>query len=223
MMINFLVSSHISSHKKHAEKLIKSLLKCGVKNDQILVVVGGAEFEQTIRKNNITYAYVNHNSYDHTGLIYLLESNNTNPWWWVLHDTTEVGSNFLNLIAKRGCTHDHIAIGDEGWLNMGLFSLKFITECKNYILSLKNCSKLRAILSERVYPKLTESSSYCGRHGFSFLAHRDVYGDGVIRRVIYYPEIDLYKYQSFYIEKKETLEYLRSQELGPKNYLSTSM
>jgi hypothetical protein len=140
-----------------------------------------------------------------------------------LHDTTEVGSNFLNLIAKRGCTHDHIAIGDEGWLNMGLFSLKFITECKNYILSLKNCSKLRAILSERVYPKLTESSSYCGRHGFSFLAHRDVYGDGVIRRVIYYPEIDLYKYQSFYIEKKETLEYLRSQELGPKNYLSTSM
>jgi hypothetical protein len=99
---------------------------------------------------------------------------------------------------------------------MGLFSIEFLHEIRNYVLSLKNCSKLRAILSERIYPRMTHSGGYCPSCGFGAIDHRDVYGDKVIRRVLYYNDLDLYKYQGFYLENQTTIEYLRGQEIQRK-------
>ena len=212
----FVISSHVSSETIAVPKLVKSLLACGVPPEDILVVVGGSKKESVTVRKGIKTAFVTHNSYDHTGLIYLLESEETHPWWWAMHDTTEAGKDFYQQILSVGPTHEHIAVGGEGWLNMGLFSLEFLKRIRAYVLSLKNCSKLAAILSERVYPRLTQSGSYAPQGHFTFLEHRDVYGDGAIRRVIYYKAIDLYKYQSFYLEKKQTLDYLRSQEIRQK-------
>ena len=212
----FLISSHTSSVSKCAPRLLKSLIKCGVDPQDILVVVGGSTKEASEERLGVPHVYVTHNSYDHTGLIHLVESGLDYPWWWVMHDTTEVGPEFYQKILSFGPARPHIAVGAEGWLNMGLFSIAFIREASHYILSLKNCSKLRAILSERVYPCLTRSTSYAPKDGFELLDHRDVYKDGVIRRVIYYPALDLYKYQNFYLEKKQTLDYLKSQEIDRK-------
>jgi hypothetical protein len=212
----FVISSHVSSVSRCASKLVNSLLKCGIDARDILVVVGGSEAAFKDVRQGVEYAYVMHNSYDHTGLIYLTESEQDHPWWWAMHDTTEAGPEFYQKILAFGPKRPHVAVGGEGWLNMGLFSLSFLQEARHYVLSLKNCSKLRAILSERVYSNLTRSASYAPKDGFTFLDHRDVYGDGVIRRVIYYPALDLYKYQSFYLEKQQTMDYLKSQELERK-------
>lgn len=212
----FVISSHVKSVSKCAQKLLKSLMKCGIDPKDVLVVVGGSNSEFTNVRRGITYAHVTHNSYDHTGLIYLIESNQDHPWWWAIHDTAEAGPEFYQKVLAFGPERPHVAVGGEGWLNMGLFSMQFLHEARHYVLSLKNCSKLRAILSERIYPNLTKSTSYAPKDGFEFLDHRDVYGDGVIRRVIYYSELDLYKYQNFYLEKKQTMDFLKSQEIERK-------
>ncbi len=210
------VASHVNSEPIAVPKLVKSLIESGVPSEDILVVVGGCGKEGETQRYGVRLVFVTHNSYDHTGLIYLLESNEAYPWWWSMHDTTEAGKDFYRKICAVGGTYEHIAVGEEGWLNMGLFSMDFLQRVKAYVLALKNCSKLAAILSERVYPRLTQSSSYAPRGHFTFLDHKDVYGDGAIRRVIYYQAIDLYKYQSFYLEKQQTLDYLRSQEITRK-------
>ena len=219
----FIISSHVSSFEKAVPKLVKSLIKSGVDKSNIIVVVGGADECKEKLSNGVKTHYVNHNSYDHTGLIFLLESDEDHEWWWSMHDTTEVGPGFYQKIIKYGAKNEHVSVGEEGWLNMGLFSIKFLKRIRHYVLSLKNCSKLSAILSERVYPRLTRSSSYSSAGDFIFLDHRNVYSDGVIRRVIYYEAIDLYKYQSFYLEKQQTLEYLKNQEIDRKFRLEKSM
>jgi hypothetical protein len=187
-------------------------LQNNIKPSDILVVVGGDDSEKTFAINGINYAHVTHNSYDHTGLIYIIESNCQHPWWWSLHDTVEVGPSFYKTVLDRGPANPHISIGEEGWLNMGLFSLDFLTQSKNYILSLKDCSKMRAILSERMYTRLTQSGFYAPRCTYQMKDHKDIYGDGVIRRIIYYPGIDVYKYQGFYLEKQQTIDFLRGEE-----------
>ena len=69
---------------------------------------------------------------------------------------------------------------------------------KNYILSLKNCSKIRAILSERVFTRLENydyfiNDSDCIRT----LENENIYNDDKKRNVLYFKGLDFYKYQSY--------------------------
>jgi hypothetical protein len=93
---------------------------------------------------------------------------------------------------------------EEGWLNMGLFSKDFIEKNKNYILSLKNCNKMQAILSEQMYSRMGDPSFINSRARTQLKGKTDVYNDGVERLIIYFADLDLYKYQSFHYNSENT-------------------
>lgn len=209
--LKFAISSHVGNPSAFTENLLESLRTSGVKSKDIVVVCGGAKSEESVLKNGVDHRYVTHNSYDHTSIVYLVESGAEHPWWWVMHDTTEAGPDFLKRIQARGATHPHIALMREGWMNQGLFSIEFLQEIRHYVLRLKNCSKLRAILSERVYPRLTMSAYY--EEEPVLLDRRDVYGDGDIRSAIHFPSIDFVKYQKHFIDSMMTRSFLNSQQI----------
>lgn len=207
--IKFVINTYINQNKYIYEKLVKSLIANNIDAKNIYLVIGGCEEEKS-EINLINYHYVKHNSYDHTGLIEIIDKNIISDYWFVLHDTCSVGPNFYSKLMKKSFS-EHNPILEEGWLNMGLFSQDFIDKNKKYILSLRNCDKMQAILSEKMYPRLGKSHYLNSRNDYDLQSTFDVYGDGIERSVVYFPEIDLYKYQTYYHNSDISIKLFESK------------
>lgn len=190
----FIISSHISSYKHALPKLIESLIRNDISEKNIISVVGGCESK--FQKDNIIFA--DHNSYDHTAIIEIIESELQSKYWFALHDTCEAGPDFFLKLSEYRITKPYIALTEMAWMNMGLFSNQYIQKNKDYILSLKNCSKVRAILSERVYSRLDDYTWFGLQEGHQRIRDcKNIYNDEKKRDVLYFPFLDLYKFQSY--------------------------
>lgn len=187
-----MISSHISTYEKCATRLISSLVASGVKENNIYVTIGGSVKDEI--SNKIIYA--SHNSYDHNGILEIINNNLQSKYWFLTHDTCEAGLEFYHLLSKTPITKNYTAITEKAWLNMGLIDHQFINENKNYIKSLQNCSKKRAILSERVFSKISDYSSFGKQIDVEIIRDCKIYNDGKERITLYFPFLDYYKFQS---------------------------
>lgn len=66
----------------------------------------------------------------------------------------------ISKMPHKKLGYELVTITEAGWWNMGLYSWDFIEKNKHYFLSLKDCTKSQAILSERFNNRLTENLSY---------------------------------------------------------------
>ena len=140
--LRIVISSYKTSYQNSGKKLIESLVQSNAFNsDQIYLVIGGYEKKENFKYLNCKAIKVNHNSYDHTGLIEIIESGEQSKYWFSTHDTCIAGPNFLSSLLKCKVNKDFVAMTEMGWLNMGIFSQSFLQKNKSFILSLKNCSK----------------------------------------------------------------------------------
>lgn len=199
-MDNFkiVISSHINSYQKIAPLFIESLLRVGLSPEKVLLVVGGNNSKSKSSFLNCEAVFVDHNSYDHTGLIEVIEGNHKSDYWFASHDTCIAGTDFINFLQKYKPKKDYVSMTDMGWLNMGLFKNSYLDRNKDYILSLKNCSKIRAILSERVYTRLEDFDFFVpDSNCIRMLENENIYKDNKKRNVLYYKGLDFYKYQSY--------------------------
>jgi len=94
----------ISSHKKFVNKttplLISTLLKSGIKNEDIYVFCGGFEENKNFIKDGINCYTVTHNSYEYTSYIEILE-NKLDYNWFLMHDTCYVGPDFKKTSLRK--------------------------------------------------------------------------------------------------------------------------
>jgi hypothetical protein len=220
--LRFCISTHVSDMHRSVPVITNSLFRNGIKPDQIHIVSGGFDSPQTLEINRVKINCVTHNSYDHTALIDVVENNVPGWWWFVMHATAEVGPRFVERILEKGLDCEHIAVLEYGWLNMGLMSRSFIEKNSNYILNLKNCSKMQAILTEQMYWRMAETRDYYNEVNPKIYAgSRDVYQDGIQRQILYLDGCDLYKYQAYHIIQERTQRLLsenivQSSDLIPK-------
>lgn len=199
-MDNFkiVISSHIKSYQTIAPLFIESLIRSGLSIEQILLVVGGNDSKSKSSFLNCKTVFVDHNSYDHTGLIEVLEGNHKADYWFSSHDTCIAGYEFVDFLKKYKPQKDYVSMTDMGWLNMGLFKKSYLERNKGYIFSLKNCSKIRAILSERVFTRLEDFDYFVSDYNcIRTLENENIYKDDKKRNVLYFKGIDFYKYQSY--------------------------
>ena len=199
-MDNFkiVISSHINSYQKIAPIFIESLFRGGLSPKQILLVIGGNEYKSNSLFLDCETVFVEHNSYDHTGLIEILESNHSSDYWFSSHDTCIAGNNFVSFLNNYKPKKDYVSMTDMGWLNMGLFKNTYLERNRKYILSLKNCSKIRAILSERVFTRLEDFDYFVPDYNcMRTLENENIYKDDKKRNVLYFKGMDFYKYQSY--------------------------
>ena len=194
----FVITSHIKSYQKTTPLLINSLTRNGFSEDNILIIIGGNNFKSSSYFLNCETIFVDHNSFDHTGLIEIIEGNHKSDYWFASHDTCIAGPRFIDFLYSYQPKKDYVSMTDMGWLNMGLFKNTYLQRNKDYILSLKNCSKIRAILSERVFTRLEDFDYFT--HDFKCirtLENENIYKDDKKRNVLYFKELDFYKYQSY--------------------------
>ena len=199
-MDNFkiVISSHIKSYQKTVPLLINSLTRNRFDSKKILVVIGGNETRSESTYLDCQTVFVDHNSFDHTGLIEILEGNHKSDYWFSSHDTCIAGPKFVDFLSNYNPKKDYVSMTDMGWLNMGLFKNSYIERNKKYILSLKNCSKIRAILSERVFTRLEDYDYFIKDHNcIRSLENENIYNDDKKRNVLYFKTLDFYKYQSY--------------------------
>jgi hypothetical protein len=192
------ISSHIKSYQKTATTFINSLTRNNLNTKNILLVVGGNEERYESTFLNCQTVFVDHNSFDHTGLIEILEGNHKSDYWFSSHDTCISGPKFINFLSSYKPKKDYVSMTDMGWLNMGLFKHSYLERNKQYILSLKNCSKIRAILSERIFTRLEDYDFFIKDHDcIRSLENENIYNDDKKRNVLYFKGLDFYKYQSY--------------------------
>jgi len=192
------ISSHIKSYQKTATTFINSLTRNNLNTKNILLVVGGNEVRYESTFLNCQTIFVDHNSFDHTGLIEILEGNHKSDYWFSSHDTCISGPKFINFLSSYNPKKDYVSMTDMGWLNMGLFKHSYLERNKQYILSLKNCSKIRAILSERIFTRLEDYDFFIKDHDcIRSLENENIYNDDKKRNVLYFKGLDFYKYQSY--------------------------
>lgn len=192
--IKFVISTCCFYEEKSLDRLLDSLIASGVPSESILVVSGGWGVASNCVKNGINYHRVTHNSFDYTGLIDVLETDNHSDYWFLLHDTCEVGSLFydhLLLFPKSG--YEHVCIDNKGYTNIGLYSWDFLQKSKEYILRLKDCNKQRAMSSEQFLYKNGISANFGGQLWLMGLGN--IYGTDVYRHILYYSGLEVYKYQ----------------------------
>jgi hypothetical protein len=185
--------------------LLPSLIqRNGIDPRQITVVVGGADKVWDEVCDQVHYRYVTHNSFDHTGLIEVIESDLEGEYWCALHDTCEAGPRFYEAICTFDPDLEHTSIDRDGWMNMGVFSGDFLRGNAAYILSLKNCSKTRAMLSERLYMHMGFSGSI-ERTPYRIMGEKQPYPGSNLRKVIYFEAADLYKYMANHTQRQKEI------------------
>ena len=160
--------------------------------------IGGNESKSNSLFLDCETVFVEHNSYDHTGLIEILEGNHSSDYWFSSHDTCIAGNDFVSFLNNYKPKKDYVSMTDMGWLNMGLFKNTYLERNRKYILSLKNCSKIRAILSERVFTRLEDFDYFVPDYNcIRTLENENIYKDNKKRNVLYFKGLDFYKYQSY--------------------------
>lgn len=199
-MDNFkiVITSHIKSYQTTVPLLINSLTRNNFYSEKILLVIGGNENKSESTYLNCQAVFVDHNSFDHTGLIEILEGKHKSDYWFSSHDTCIAGPNFIKFLRNYKPKKDYVSMTEMGWLNMGLFKNSYLERNKEYIFSLKNCSKIRAILSERVFTRLEDYDYFIRDNNcIRSLENENIYNDDKKRNVLYFKGLDFYKYQSY--------------------------
>ncbi len=199
-MNNFkiVITSHIKSYQKTVPLLINSLTRNNFDSEKILLVIGGNENKSESTYLNCQTVFVDHNSFDHTGLIEILEGKHKSDYWFSSHDTCIAGPNFIKFLRNYKPKKDYVSMTEMGWLNMGLFKNSYLERNKEYIFSLKNCSKIRAILSERVFTRLEDYDYFIRDNNcIRSLENENIYNDDKKRNVLFFKGLDFYKYQSY--------------------------
>jgi hypothetical protein len=192
------ITSHIKSYQTTVPLLINSLTRNNFDSDKILLVIGGNEKKSESTYLNCQAVFVDHNSFDHTGLIEILEGKHKSDYWFSSHDTCIAGPNFIKFLKNYKQKKDYVSMTEMGWLNMGLFKNSYLERNKEYIFSLKNCSKIRAILSERVFTRLEDYDYFIKDNNcIRSLENENIYNDDKKRNVLFFKGLDFYKYQSY--------------------------
>ena len=156
-MLKIAISTYITNESTTVSRLVKQLTNdTPISPKDVYVFSGGQSASSLDTKYGVNYLACDHNSYDHTSLIGILDNQLENHWWFVMHDTCGVGPRFSQKLNEVGRRDSHVALLEEGWLNMGQFSPEFLESARNYILSLRNCTKMQAIFSEKMYRRFSK-------------------------------------------------------------------
>lgn len=201
----FAIAATKANVKSTLPILIPSLLRSGIPMHAIHVFIGGCSCFRVVQRDNINVYEADHNSFDFTPLISIVEHNVYSPrYWFLLHDTCKVGPNFHKLVCGFKGSPLKIALKKSPSMNMGLYSDEFLLGNKEAVLSLKNTDFS------------AESLAYWKRWGVEnedFLLWRlggepevypngnmwfvydtlNWYGSNIERRTEYYIGLDLYK------------------------------
>jgi len=205
--VKIAIGSNENFYKKTIPVIVLSLLKAGIKRSNIIVFVAGSKKSHQTVEGNIQFRFLDHNSFENSAFIDIVESELTSKFWFFIHDTCKVGNNFKKVMLDVPEHVEKVALRSFPSMSIGLYSHDYILQHKQKILSVKNTShdpkslvkrKLWGIPNEDLFLWLTEpEKTYCYNLGVCHIIdNKNWYGERTKRFTEYYPNLDLYKNKS---------------------------
>jgi hypothetical protein len=157
-------------------------------------------------ENGINVYQTDHNSIDFTGLISVLDLNLYSDYWFLLHDTCEVGKNFYKKINSFNYESDTISMSNCKYgssMNMGAYKMEYLYSIKEKIFQFKNKNyseesvknlKRVQMFNENVF--LINTDYYFNDKMWIDGGLQNIYNTDVLRQIETYPDIELMKYKS---------------------------
>jgi len=221
MNTNYNINISVNSTKSYSNKtipiIIPSLIESGVNSKNIYVFEGQNYKREIIKFSTHTLVKTNHASLDFTGLIDIVENEMESDYWFHIHDTCRVGKNFWKLLNNIPNNYpDKIALWTHySSMNIGLYKYGYLMKHKNKLIKIKNqdyssesIQKLKHwTINNEDYilyrtedsPTLLYNPKLIG-NGYYIKEEKSWY-DGTMRRIEYYPHLDLYKSKSNFFRK----------------------
>lgn len=205
----------ISSCQKFAPHtlpvIIPSLLACGIRKQDILVVIGGSSSRRMACIDGIDYLTTVQNSFEYTPLIEVVEHFMVSPFWFLLHDTCIAGPSF-NKLVHQPPVGEKVAMKHSPSMSIGLYQGEYLLRHRERLLAIKNLDNSAESLQQwkqwgvpnedYMLWKLQDTTTHLyhpelhGQDEWNYQGHADLYGTGMPRRIEYFPQLDLKKAKS---------------------------
>lgn len=198
MHIRYIISSHVRYASFTLPRLLTSMNN--IDPDDVFVALGGADRSEQRASDHATVFAVNHNSFDYTGIIEVIERELAGDWWFWMHDTCECGPEFRRLVEGNCDPTKEMTVvyveSNRNLCNFGLYNSALLHRHAGYFRSLKNLSKQEAISHEgALYRDDLGTKAIYPNSGYHVIGHRDIYQNGTQRMIEHYSAVDLFKFK----------------------------
>lgn len=201
-MIKVGVITNIKFYEKTLPSVIPSLLAAGIAKEDIHIFNNGHTEYKCVVEDGITHHFLDHHSNENSLFITVLEKELYSEYWFLIHDTARVGSNFKTLLYNIPENKpEKVAMTTFPSGSMGSYRYDYLQTQKEKIFALKNEWRLAAATNEDIILWKTEPPAVC-YNGFEEYCCRVIDTDdnwfetSTKRRTEYYPSLDLYKNKS---------------------------
>jgi hypothetical protein len=207
-MIKIAIATTKTFFEKSLPIIIPSILDVGINNEDIHIFNAGFNNYSNEIRDGITYHYLNHNSYEYSPLIEIVEKEIQSEYWFLIHDTCKVGPKFKELLYKIPQNKPlKMALRSKPSMSIGLYNYQYLLSIKENIIKIKNTDyskesmmrwKLWGVPNEDYILWMTEPYPliYNNINEMSIIDYKNWYGSDTIRRTEYYPSLDIYKNKS---------------------------
>lgn len=208
----FTIKIAIATNKNFYETtlpiIIPSLISRGIDPNDIHIFNAGFDEYKYEFKHGLHYHFLDHNSYEYSGLIEIAERQIESEYWFLIHDTCKVGPRFKKLLYNIPHNRpEKIALKSKPAMSMGTYRYDYLLSVKDKLSSIKNKDyshesmmkwKIWGVPNEDFILWMTEPRPpiYNNNDKWVVAKYENWYGTGTIRRTEYYPSLDLYKNKS---------------------------
>ena len=210
MNLKFAIASNKNFCEKTLPIVVPSMIDAGIDPRLIHVFIGGYDSEEIVYKEDyVTYHYLNHNSYEYSPLIEIVEKKLEAEYWFLVHDTCKFGPRFKELVYSIPENRpEKVAIKTLPAMSIGSYRYDYLLTVADKLMEIKNKDYSReSMLKWKTWGCHWEDyilwrtnptpSIYNGfDHQFSVVKYENWYGTDTVRRTEYFPSVDLYKNKS---------------------------
>jgi hypothetical protein len=217
MDVKFCINSNVSFAKQTFPIITQSLINSGINPSDIFFIEGGNNVRSIEVIDNINYIKTAHNSFEYTSLIDIVEHSMVADYWVLIHDTCRVGEQFGKLVFNIPENCEKVALKDWPSMSIGAYKYSYLKNNEQRLMAIKNTDYSRDSIQQwkqwgvenEDYMLWKESSTRCdiyNQHlipaeGFIIVNEPKWYDSNVIRRIEYYPQLDIYKNKSNWQQK----------------------
>lgn len=214
MDLKYCISTNKDYSKKTLPTITQSLLNNGIHPNQIFIFESGHKEANRLKYNKMTIIHSIYSSFEFTPLIEIIQNQIKADYWFLIHDTCEVGSNFQTLLTTNmneivlPNRVAKLALKNKPSMNIGLYKYDYLLKHKKLIMSFANKrhSKLalnkikeKTIVEEDCLFTLEDESNYICLNGDMQVQILNLKINSIYetpRIIEYYAQLDLYKYKA---------------------------
>jgi hypothetical protein len=206
-MIKIAVATNINFYQSTLPIVISSLIESGIERNDIHIFNAGFDKYDYQIIDGIHHHKLDHNSYEYSPLIEIVDKKIESEYWFLVHDTCKFGPKFKELLYNIPEGAVKLSLNNKPAMTMGTYKYDYLLSVKDKIMSIKNTDyseesmnkwKVWGVPNEDYIMWMTEPTPlvYNNDTRWNVADNDNWFGTNTQRRTEYYFSLDLYKNKS---------------------------